>query len=515
MKTLTPAYETMRTAPTLLVQPCGGAATQRQAPAPVLPGRRSALALLTALVATPAWPRAPAAAPAALPPQVQQALRAAQLPEDALSVVIEEAGGARTLLSHRPREPVNPASLAKLLTTYAALDLLGPSWQWTTPLYLDGTVRDGVLEGQLYIQGRGDPRLVIERLWQALRRIQQSGVREIRGDIVLDRSAFAPTGVAPGDFDGDPARPYNVQPDALLLNFHVSTWSFLPDAGRRVARVFNDTEGPSTGRPSASVPLAMGACGDWRTALQAQPTGDGWRFDGRYPISCGEQTWPLADPDPASYGHRLIATLWREIGGRLGGRVRDGAVPAGLTPVLEMRSPPLAEVVRDINKFSNNVMAQQLFLTLARERQPESPASLASARQTLARWVNDRIGEPAPGELVIDNGSGLSREARVTARWLAHLLQHAWSSPVMPEFVASLPLAGVDGTLRRSRAPAGRAHLKTGSLRDVNGLAGYVLGDDASRWVFVAVVQHPRAGAARPALDALVQWAMTGGATAR
>ena len=183
------------------------------------PRRRVVLAALATLVPPSAWPRGPEAAPA-LPPQVRQALRAAQIPEDALSVVIEEAGGTRTLLSHRPREPVNPASLAKLITTYAALDLLGPSWQWNTPLYTEGPVRDGVLDGHLYIQGRGDPRLVVERLWQALRRIQQSGVREIRGDIVLDRSAFAPTGMAPGDFDGDPARPYNVQPDALLLNFH-------------------------------------------------------------------------------------------------------------------------------------------------------------------------------------------------------------------------------------------------------------------------------------------------------
>jgi D-alanyl-D-alanine carboxypeptidase/D-alanyl-D-alanine-endopeptidase (penicillin-binding protein 4) len=478
------------------------------------PGGLTRRQVLFAMAAVGAWPRT-VSATSPLPPQVRQALKAAQIPEDALSVVIEEAGGVRTLLSHRPREPVNPASLAKLMTTYAALDLLGPSWQWSTPLYVEGTLRDGILDGHLYIQGRGDPRLVVERLWQALRRVQQSGVREIRGDIVLDRSAFAPTGIAPGDFDGDPGRPYNVQPDALLLNFHAATWSFLPEPGRRVARVFTDAEGPGTAAAGPTVPLADGACGDWRTALQAQPAGTGWRFDGRYPASCGEQSWPLADPDPAGYGQRLIGALWREIGGRLGGRVRDGTVPAGLAPLHEVRSPPLSEVVRDINKFSNNVMAQQLFLTLARERQPGVPASLPSARQTLAQWVAERIGAPAPGELVIDNGSGLSRDARVTARWLSHLLQHAWSSPVMPEFMASLPVTGVDGTLRRSRAPVGRAHLKTGSLRDVNGLAGYVLGDDARRWVFVAIVHHPRAGAARPALDALVQWAMQGGGTAR
>jgi len=109
---------------------------------------------------------------------------------------------------------------------------------------------------------------------------------------------------------------------------------------------------------------------------------------------------------------------------------------------------------------------------------------------------------------VLDNGSGLSRQTRMTAQWLAHLLQHAWSSPVMPELVASLPVNGLDGTMRRSRAPAGRAHLKTGSLRDVAGLAGYVLDDNGRRRVLVAVIQHPNANAARPALDALVQWAL-------
>jgi D-alanyl-D-alanine carboxypeptidase/D-alanyl-D-alanine-endopeptidase (penicillin-binding protein 4) len=155
-------------------------------------------------------------------------------------------------------------------------------------------------------------------------------------------------------------------------------------------------------------------------------------------------------------------------------------------------------------------MAQQLFLTLALQREPGQPASAEAARQTLRRWVAERIGEPGPGEFVIDNGSGLSRQARVSAQWLAHLLQHAWSSPVMPELLSSLPVNGLDGTMRRSRASAGRAHLKTGSLRDVAGLAGYVLADDGRRLVFVAIVHHPGAGAARPALDALVQWALRG-----
>ena len=449
--------------------------------------------------------------PGPLPPEVRAALQRARVPESALAAVVQEAGSGQVLLSHQARQPVNPASLAKLLTTYAALDLLGPAWTWSTPVGFGGPVRDGVLDGDLHIKGSGDPRLVHERLWQALRRVQQAGVREVRGDIVLDRSAFAPSETGPADFDGEPWRPHNVQADALLLNQHAAVWTFLPDPARGVARVVADTDGPGT--PERTVALAAGPCDAWRAGLRLQPgppAEGGWRFGGAYPTACGELAWPLADPDPASYGARLVAALWRELGGRLQGRVRDGRMPPGLKPALELRSPPLAEVVRDINKFSNNVMAQQLFLTLALQREPGPPASAEAARQALRRWVAERIGEPGPGELIIDNGSGLSRQARATAQWLAHLLQHAWSSPVMPELLSSLPVNGLDGTMRRSRASAGRAHLKTGSLRDVAGLAGYVLADDGRRLIFVAIVHHPSAGAARPALDALVQWALRG-----
>jgi D-alanyl-D-alanine carboxypeptidase/D-alanyl-D-alanine-endopeptidase (penicillin-binding protein 4) len=195
------------------------------------------------------------------------------------------------------------------------------------------------------------------------------------------------------------------------------------------------------------------------------------------------------------------------MGGKLSGRVLDGIAPAGVRPSFEFKSPPLADVVRDINKFSNNVMAQQLFLTLALQRQPGQPATAEAARAVLRDWLTARVGELPPG-LHLDNGSGLSRETRLSAALLVRLLQLAWSSPTMPELLNSLPINGLDGTMRRSRATPGRAHLKTGSLRDVVGLAGYVLSDSGRRYVLVAIVNHPNANATRPALDALVQWSL-------
>src|SRR5438067_3202894 len=196
--------------------------------------------------------------------------------------------------------------------------------------------------------------------------------------------------------------------------------------------------------------------------------------------------------------------MWQRLGGGVKGRVRGGRAPAGLVPAFEVVSPPLAEVISDINKYSNNVMAQQVFLTIGLTR--ASPATFEGAREAVKGWWRERVGGEPPA---IQNGSGLARDERVTAAQLARLLQAAWASPLMPEFVSSLPLAGVDGTLRRSRGLAA-AHLKTGSLRDVHGVAGYVEGAGGKRWVVVAIANHPDAGAVQGAIDALGAWAAQG-----
>ncbi|HEX6707521.1 MAG TPA: D-alanyl-D-alanine carboxypeptidase/D-alanyl-D-alanine-endopeptidase [Albitalea sp.] len=442
------------------------------------------------------------AAARVLPSEVETALERAKVPREALSVVVQEVGSASSRLSWQPERSVNPASLMKLVTTDAALDILGPAWTWTTPVWLQGTVHDGVLEGNLVVKGSGDPKLVLERVWLMLRRVQQLGVREIRGDIVLDRSAFSLPEVAPGDFDGEPLRPQNVQPDALLLNYRSILVTFTPDPARNVAAVV--VEPPLAGvRTDATVPLATGPCDDWRTALKAELTDPArLRFAGSYSAACGERQWPVAYVDPKSYNERLLAGLWREMGGTLSGVVREGVAPAGPAS-FTLTSPALAELVRDINKFSNNVMAQQLFLTLGHVMR--GSGTREGARQVVQDWLATRFGATAQGT-VLDNGSGLSRESRTTAALLAQLLQSAWAGPAMPELASSLPVIGVDGTMQRTKTQLGRAHLKSGSLRDVAGIAGYVLSARGKRYVLVAVINHPNANAARPALEALVQW---------
>jgi len=452
--------------------------------------------------------------PPALPPEVLAALERAKVPPEALSATLQEAGSAAPGWAWQARQSVNPASLMKLVTTFAALDLLGPAWAWSTPVWLQGSLRnpgpEGVLDGNVVIKGNGDPKLVLERVWLLLRRVRQAGVREVRGDIVLDRSAFGDTEQSPGDFDGEPLRPYNAQPDALLLNYKSLLLTFTPDPVRSIANIV--AEPPLAGvRVDASVPLGGAVCDTWRIALKPDVTDPAriW-FRGAYPAACGEKVWPQAYTDAKSYNARLIEAMWRDAGGTLTGSVRDGIAPS-TKPSFEFASPPLADVVRDINKFSNNLMAQQLFLTLG--LQLRGTGTSDAARAALQPWLLDKLADRA-GDIVVDNGSGLSRDNRVSAAALALLLQRAWASAVMPEFVSSLPISGLDGTLRRSPGMAvakvvGRAHLKTGSLRDVTAVAGYLLAPDGKRYVLVAIINHPNANAGRPALDALVEWALS------
>ena len=515
--------------------------SQRRPPAPRTSSARHTLSALAAhaslagllLCSSMAWAAsgqtAATAPPAAarhttpLPPAVTSALRAAALPPEALALWIAPAQpDAAPWLAHQHTAPFNPASTLKLVTSFAALDLLGPGHLWRTEVYSSGDLRERVLHGNLYLRGGGDPALVTEKLWLLLRRVQALGIERIAGDIVLDRHAFAEPEIDPAAFNDEPLRAYNAGPDALLVNFRAQVFAFTPDVVAGVARIRAEpplagVQVPATVPLSASSPAiastaspppaanaAPAQCGDWRAALRAdfshplQP-----RFHGSYPAACGVRHWPLAHPEPRRMAERAVHALWLANGGTLGGQVREGSVPVGATERLVFESPTLAEVVRDANKFSNNVMAQHLLLAL---NQADGPATFARSRQRLQQWWLQRFGPDLPLPEV-GNGSGLSRDGRASALALGRLLQQAYASHAMPDLVASLPASGLDGTLRRSRMGAGLAHLKTGSLRDVQALAGYVHRADGQRLVLVALVNHPNAHAARPALDALVQWA--------
>jgi D-alanyl-D-alanine carboxypeptidase/D-alanyl-D-alanine-endopeptidase (penicillin-binding protein 4) len=448
--------------------------------------------------------------PGTLPAGVTQALLAAKIPVANAAVVVQELGVHHETLRVNAATPMNPASVMKLVTTYAALEQLGPAYRWKTEVHSAGTLLDGVLQGDLILKGGGDPKLDLEAFWRLVRALRGKGLREIRGDLVLDRSRFARAQGDAARFDGDPFRPYNVLPDALLVNYKSLRFVFIAEPERTAVRIYAEPRPPALEIVNV-LKLADGSCPEgsaFRELLKPtfEPARQRAVFSGQYPASCGEKDLNVALLEPNDQVAGLMRQLWAESGGIWNGGVREGSVPPGARLLHSLESETLAEIVRDTNKFSNNIMARHLFLTLGLES-AGPPATVQNSVAAIRNWIaSKKISAP---ELVMENGSGLSRDERISAASLAALLQVAWNSPVMPEFISSMPIAGIDGTMRRrvkGEGVTGQAHIKTGLLSDVRSMAGYVLDRRGKRIVVVMLVNHPNAHQAQPAMDALLRW---------
>jgi serine-type D-Ala-D-Ala carboxypeptidase/endopeptidase (penicillin-binding protein 4) len=459
-----------------------------------------------------------------LPPALAQALARAGVPRDAVSFEVKSlANEAVPRLSHRATAAMNPASVMKLVTTFSALDILGPDFTWKTGFYTDGTLSKGVLTGNLIIKGGGDPKWVLERIEENFKTLQLLGVQRITGDIVLDNSVFDLPEKNSADFDGEPMRPYNSAPDGLLVNFKALILKFIPDPTTQTIKVL--TEPPMADVAiDAQLTATTDGCGDWKSSLRADfANPNKVHFSGSYSVRCGENTWPVAYVEPASYATRVVKAMHRASGGLLDGNVRYGAMPRGALLLWQAPSLPLSQIIADVNKFSNNVMAQQVFLTLSAQASPFNTSlnlpgkprtgSFVRSRETVQHWWRQKIGLRAKPP-ILDNGSGLSRTERISTQALGELLRLAAKHASAEVFLKSLSVAGVDGTaanmVKRGIAvnAIGNAQLKTGTLRDVVAVAGYAVGKSGQRYSVVGIVNHPNAGAARPALDALVEWAV-------
>ncbi len=454
-----------------------------------------------------------AAAADRLPPPVSRALRDAGIPLASVGVFVEEAGAQRPRVEHNGTQAMSPASLMKLVTTFAALDMLGPAYTWNTAAYANGSMQGDVLQGDLVLKGGGDPKLTLENMWLFVRSLRARGLREIRGDLLLDRGYFDTGAHDPAEFDAEPLRPYNVGPDALLVNFKSFRFSFVPDPDSRTVAVIVEPR-PAALEMASTVKGADGPCGDWKERLRAdfQSSGNSARavFAGTFPLSCGEKTWNVSLLSHAGYVGSVFRELWEESGGVLRGTVKNGSVAANAKLLAHNESAQLSEIVRDINKYSNNVMARQLYLTLSAE-QMRVPGSPSRSAQVIEGWLKLRNMDFR--ELAIENGSGLSRTDRITPRHLGELLLAAYASPVMPELMASLPLVANDGTMKKrlnEKSVAGQAHIKTGSLEGVKALAGYVRDAKGRTQIAVFIINHPRAAAGQAAQDALLQWIYDG-----
>jgi serine-type D-Ala-D-Ala carboxypeptidase/endopeptidase (penicillin-binding protein 4) len=444
---------------------------------------------------------------AELPLSVTDALKQAGIPQQSVSVYVQAVEATSPILSHNATKSLNPASAMKLLTTYAALDLLSPTYRWRTEIYRDGNMSNGVLNGNLIVKGYGDPSFKAQEFWRLLMSLQQAGIKKITGDLIIDKSYFAKN-VGRKTFDEETWRAYNAESSAFLVNGRNTSFKFTAtESSVNISQEFELSEIQIINKMT----LSQSACGAWRNnmAYSVKPSASKAvvTFSGTFSPDCGEKYLELSVFDDEKYAFFTFKKLWKELGGSFSGQLKtQESMPFSAVKVVEQMSDPLGYVIRDINKWSNNVMARQLLLTIAAEKN-SAPATEAKGIAAINTWL---LGKGMNfSELVIENGSGLSRVERISAEHLGQMLVSAYISPVMPEFVASLPILSKDGTVMgrlKDSQTNGRAHLKTGSLDGVGAIAGYVLDANNHRHVIVMLVSHAKAAASKNAQDALIEW---------
>lgn len=444
---------------------------------------------------------------AELPLPVSEALKNTSIPQENIAIFVQPVNADTPTLTHNADKPMNPASVMKLVTTYAALEKLGPAYRWKTEVYRDGEVRSGVLRGNLILKGYGDPNFQVQDFWRLLMRLQQLGIRSVHGNLIIDKTYFNPQTTAI-TFDEEVWRAYNATPSAFLVG------------GRKTSLQFDVVDGQVLVQQEFPIPeveiqselkLRDGDCGDWRGNIQYSviPKKNNTAkvsLTGTYSAQCETRYLELSLFNDELYAFYTFKKLWTELGGKFRGKLLVRAMPENAIKILEQLSMPLGESIRDINKWSNNLMARQLLLTLAAEDNPHNATEVYGAEVVTQQL--EALQLPSDS-LVIENGSGLSRLERISAQQLGAMLVKAFHRPVMAELMASMPILGVDGTTKtrmQSSNVQAQVHIKTGSINGVSALAGYVLNQQGQRDVVVMMVNDANAYQARPAQDALLEW---------
>jgi D-alanyl-D-alanine carboxypeptidase/D-alanyl-D-alanine-endopeptidase (penicillin-binding protein 4) len=471
-----------------------------------------------------------------IPKAVAASLEKNQIPKEAISISVVEIEPGRPgkvttkiEVDWRSKQAMNPASTMKLVTTLTGLDVLGPQYRWRTNVYTDGLIRQGTLKGNLYLQGTGDPKLVPEEFAKMMKALQNLGIQKIDGNLFFDRSAYAPNVMEHNTIDGESLRAYNVPPDPLLYAFR--TLSF--QLGKSRTADFIDisyTPPLSQLKVVNQMQLVDQSCDSWKSNIRfnLDPEGDGAttnqlltaQFSGSFPNTCKGVNYNVVALDANTFLTQGFAAAWELAGGTWtqAPTGKSGTVPLAARLLLQFEGIALADDVQDINKYSNNVMARQLMLTLALEKMGK-PATTENGELVIQSWLKG-LGLQFP-ELVIENGSGLSRNEAISAEHMTQLLVAARNLSVADTFYNSLPIAGTDGTMRNrlmvhlrkflhlKKKP--EARIKTGSLADVRAISGYVMSKSGKMYAVTSFINHPNAWKGLEAHDQLLAWLLDDG----
>lgn len=467
-----------------------------------------------------------------LPEEITKLLTKYKIPQENISIYVRDLYANKALIEHNVNKLRSPASTMKLLTTYAGLKELGPNFSWRTEVWLRGELEKGVLKGDLILKGYGDPFLVYENFWKLIKTLRDKGLKEIQGDIIVDNSYFQLPKHDASAFDGKPFRVYNAPSSALMFNFQATRFLFRPIEAEKKEK----TKKLKTKKKKASkkeknkrlgtvdviplpniigfkfdnqITLTKGKCrkAHYRPKFSKDKKGK-LIIKGKYAAKCKQQFILRAVSTPEEHAFNAFRDFWTDLNGTLKGRLKIGRIQKGDERFHVYSSPTLGEQIRLINKWSNNVMTKQLLLTLG-ARKYGAPGTPEKGRRAVLAVLSEN-GIDTKG-IKLENGSGLSRTSKISAKQMGSLLETAYRDAYMPEFMASLSLPGVDGTLVnrfRKEDLRGRSHFKTGTLNFVTAISGYMLNRQGKRLVIVILHNGKKTGGGKgkKIQDALLRW---------
>ncbi len=397
----------------------------------------------------------------------------------------------------------NPASVIKLITTRVAYDLIGKNYRFETNLATNGVINEGVLNGDIFLVGGGDPKLVIEDIEQIVVKLRNSGINAINGNWVVDDSLFDVADVNPSDFDGKPSKPYNVGPNAAMINFKSS--KVIIKRSKRSKSIYISLKPELAGvRIKKKLRVVRGGCS--RNIISSTYDQDVLRVFGSIGRNCRSFGFYASLMNHEQFGFSVFKKAWIKAGGKFNGSAFKGKTPENAKLLLKWKSPrTLKDLIKDINTMSNNPMARSLFLSLSARSFEQ--ASINRSRKVVNDWLLKK-GLTFP-EMVIRNGSGLSRLTRISAGNLTSLLAEALQYDNAIDWINTLPKAGLEGTVSQRFANKniiGNAWLKTGSLNGVQAYGGYIRSAKKNWFAVTILINDKLAKEAREAMDNLIEW---------
>ena len=441
-----------------------------------------------------------------VPPEYKKIISSYKVSNNSFTLVIKNlTNKSEPLITHNEKNFFNPASLAKIVSTFIALEVLGPQFSWQSDFYHNGTINGDTLNGDLIFKGRGDATFSINNLENSIRKIQRKGLKKINGNLILDMSYFG-LDSKEKTFDNDPMRAYNALPTPVVIQSNTMNFIFTTKDSNLDIESNPDIEYVTI---KNNIKITNNRCIDWKSKLNYRTKKENSKikviFSGKYSRKCGTKSINLSVLDDNKYFYNIFKDRWNANGGDFSGDLDVTFIKGADWKVLHSHiSKPLSEVIRDTNKYSLNLLARNTMLTVLAE-DSDLLVLESSVNKYVQKWLK-KNNLPYKG-LFFENGAGLSRNSVLTSEQLLLLMEKIYYDPLMPEMLSSFPISGVDGTLKRRMNYSSfkkSAHFKTGSMKNVNAIAGFLLDKNKEMKIFIFIMNDLAAKDSHRLQEALI-----------